>query len=139
MIVDYNKALDDARFLFLRSPYHKDYTPDEHYAYLVAPCKKDAIRLYYRNNRPVGLVTWCWFEPDKAEEFLNFKYLPVESDYEKRPDTQLWGIELIAPYGDGARVFKAIKKEHANVYGEEQDVRWRRATDPFTVHKKRFK
>ena len=139
MIINYNKALDDGRFLFLRSPYHKNYGPDEIQAYLVAPCKKNAIRLYYRNDRPIGMVTWCWLEPDKAEQFLKFEYLPVEEDYEKRPNTELWGLEFIAPYGDGKHIFKAIKEEYKNVYGEEETVRWRRAKDPLKVHKKRFK
>jgi len=138
LLVDYNKALDHGRFLFLRSPYHKDYGPDEIYAYLVAPCKKNAIRLYYREDKPVGLVTWCWFEPSKAQEFLNFRYLPVEEDYTKRPNTELWGIEFIAPYGDGKQVFRSIKEEYKNLYGEEELVKWRRAKDPLKVHEKRF-
>lgn len=136
MIIDYNKALDDGRFLFLRSKYHKNYSPDEFYAYLVLPCKKNAIRLYYRNKKPIGLVTWCWFEPDKAKDFVNFKYLPVESDYEKRDGTELWGIEFITPYGDARKVMSSIKEEYKNVYGEETKVKWRRAKDPLKVHER---
>lgn len=133
MIIDYNKALDDGRFLFLRSKYHKNYSPDELYAYLVLPCKKNAIRLYYRNDKPIGLVTWCWFEPDKAKDFVNFEYLPVATDYEKRPNTELWGIEFITPYGDAKSVMSAIKEEYRNLYGEETKVKWRRAKDPLKV------
>ena len=138
MIIDYNKALDDGRYLFLRSEYHKDYGPDALYAYLVLPCKKDAIRIYYRDDKPVGLITWCWFEPSKAEEFVNFEYLPVETDYEKRPGTELWGIEFITPYGDARSVMSSIKEEYRNIYGEETKVKWRRAKDPFKVHERKL-
>ena len=136
MIINYNKTLDDGRFLFLRSIHHKDYGPDELYSYLVLPCKKNAIRLYYRNDRPIGLVTWCWFEPTKARDFVNFEYLPVESDYVKKDNTELWGIEFITPYGDARKVMSAIKAEYSNVYGEETKVKWRRAKDPLKVHER---
>lgn len=136
MIIDYNKALDDGRFLLLRSKYHENYGSNEIYSYLVCPCKKNAIRLYYRNDKPIGLVTWCWFEPDKAEEFLNFRYLPVEEDYVKREGTELWGIEFITPYGDARHVMSSIRQEYRNLYGEETKVKWRRAKDPLKVHER---
>ena len=133
MIIDYNKALDDGRHLFLQSEWHKDLDSSALYAYLVLPCKKNAIRLYYRNNRPIGLITWCWFEPEKAKDFLKFEYMPLEIDYEKREGTELWGLDLIAPYGDARTIVSSVKEEYKNVYGEETQVRWRRAKNPHKV------
>ena len=138
MIVDYEKALDDSRFLMSHSPYHKDYDSNLYVAYIVNACKTNSIRLYYREGKPIGLVTWCYFEPEKAEEFLEFRYLPTEEDYIRRPNTQLWGIELIAPFGDGAYVFKAAKEEYTKLINEGEVVRWRRAKDPLRIHEKRF-
>ena len=138
MIIDYNKALDDGRFLFLQSEWHKDFDSNCLYSYLVLPCKKNAIRLYYRNKRPIGLVTWCWFTPEKAKDFVNFEYMPVETDYEKREGTELWGLDFITPYGDARKVFSAIKEEYKNIYGEETQVKWRRAKDPLTVHERKL-
>ena len=138
MIVDYNKALDDARFLFLRSEHHKNFDSNELYSYLVLPCKKNAIRLYYREGKPIGLVTWCWLTPEKAEDFVNFEYLLLESDYEKREGTELWGLDFITPYGDARKVFSLIKEEYKNVYGEETKVKWRRAKDPLKVHERKL-
>lgn len=133
MIVDRDKALDDARYLFMQSKWHKAYTPDEFYAYLVLPCNKNMIRLYYVNERPVGLVTWVWFTPKQGEEFLDFKYLPIEDDYEYKEGRELWGIEFIAPFGHARQVMRAIRKETENIYGPDKMVKWRRAQNPHKV------
>lgn len=138
MIVDYNKAVDDGRFLFLRSPHHRNYTREEYQAYLIYPCKTNCIRLYYREKRPIGLVTWCWFEEDKAKGFLNFEYLPTVEDYQFREDAQLWCVELIAPYGDGSTIFREARKECRSLYGPGTEVRWRRDYDPFKEHRKKM-
>jgi cytolysin-activating lysine-acyltransferase len=127
----------DGFFLFKQSKWHKDYGPDELEAYLKYPCLHNSIRIYYSKEIPVGLVTWAWFTPEDSEKFLRFERLPELSDYERREGTELWGIEFIAPYGHARSIFRKIREEHRQLY-EAENVKWRRASDPLRVHKKRF-
>lgn len=138
MIVDYDKAVADAKFLFLTSPYHRNHTPEELYSGIELPCKHNSIRLYYRKNRPIGLVTWGWLDRSSVEPFLHYEYLPKEEDYQRSEDKELWGFDLIAPYGDGSQVFKNILKECKDQFGNVE-VKWRRVKTPLKVNSKCFK
>jgi len=139
MQVDYNKAVVDGLELFKQSKWHKDYTVKDVYRYLIAPLKYNRIRLYYQDRKPIGLVTWCWLSKEDGQRFLNNDYYITESDYVSDTNEELWGIELLAPYGNARQVFSLIRKEHTNVYGRNEKVNWRRLHEPSKRHTREFK
>ena len=139
MQIDNNKALADGLELFKNSKWHKVYNVDDVYRYLIAPIKYNRIRLYYQEDKPIGLVTWCWLSKEDGQRFLNNDYYITESDYVSDTNEELWGIELLAPYGNARQIFSLIRKEHTNVYGRNEKVNWRRLHDPSKRHTREFK
>tara|TARA_R110002126_G_scaffold101930_3_gene234002 strand:- start:2449 stop:2871 length:423 start_codon:yes stop_codon:yes gene_type:complete len=139
MQIDNNKALADGLELFKNSKWHKVYNVDDVYRYLIAPIKYNRIRLYYQEDKPIGLVTWCWLSKEDGQRFLNNGYYITESDYVSDTNEELWGIELLAPYGNARQVFSLIRKEHTNVYGRNEKVNWRRLHEPSKRHTREFK
>ena len=139
MQIDNNKALADGLELFKHSKWHKVYNVGDVYRYLIAPIKYNRIRLYYQEDKPIGLVTWCWLSKEDGQRFLNNDYYITESDYVSDTNEELWGIELLAPYGNARQVFSLIRKEHTNVYGRNEKVNWRRLHEPSKRHTREFK
>tara|TARA_R110000803_G_scaffold168601_1_gene231641 strand:+ start:49 stop:471 length:423 start_codon:yes stop_codon:yes gene_type:complete len=139
MQVDHNKAVVDGLELFKQSKWHKDYTVKDVYRYLIAPLKYNRIRLYYQDRKPIGLVTWCWLSKEDGQKFLDNNYYITENDYVSDEGAELWGIELLAPYGNARQVFNLIRKEHTSIYGRDEKVNWRRLHEPNKRHTREFK
>tara|TARA_R110002167_G_scaffold37279_1_gene116929 strand:+ start:2929 stop:3351 length:423 start_codon:yes stop_codon:yes gene_type:complete len=139
MQIDNNKALADGLELFKHSVWHRVYNVVDVYRYLIAPIKYNRTRLYYQEDKPIGLVTWCWLSKEDGQRFLNNDYYITESDYVSDTNEELWGIELLAPYGNARQIFSLIRKEHTNVYGRNEKVNWRRLHDPSKRHTREFK
>ena len=141
MYIDKYKAIGDGLLLLTNGDIHSKYTPSEVISYLLLPINTNKIRLYYVDDKPTGLITWCWLSPNKANLFLNDKYTPVEQDYQlENPgsDYQLWGIEFIAPFGRTLQMMRAIRKEHKELYGTTTKVHFRRFYNRNKLHRRTF-
>ena len=139
MKIDYNTALSHGIELFRQSKWHRDYNVEDIYRYLVSPIEHNRIRLYYEYDKPIGLVTWCWLSKEDGKKFLDNNYYITDKDYVSDKDEELWGIEFIAPYGNARQVMRLIRKEHADVYGRNEKVHWRRLHEPNKRHTREFK
>ena len=139
MKIDYSTALSHGIELFRQSKWHKDYNVEDIYRYLVSPIEHNRIRLYYEYDKPIGLVTWCWLSKEDGKKFLDNNYYITDKDYVSDKDEELWGIELLAPYGNARQVMRLIRKEHADVYRRSEKVNWRRLHEPNKRHTREFK
>jgi len=139
MQIDHNTALADGLELFRQSKWHKNYNVEDVYRYLIAPLKYNRIRLYYQYGKPIGLVTWCWLSQENGKKFLNNNYYITKDDYVSDTGEELWGIELIAPYGDVRQVVNLTRKEHADVYNRNETIHWRRLHKPNKRHTRELK
>ena len=82
MNLDYNKAVADGLSLFIKSPSHYKYNTCDIHTYLILPIINNRIRIFYQEDLPIGLITWCWFTENKTQKFLQYKYDPQQEDYE---------------------------------------------------------
>jgi|TARA_R110002126_G_scaffold243328_1_gene386443 hemolysin-activating ACP:hemolysin acyltransferase len=139
MQIDNNKALADGLELFKQSKWHKKYNVEDIYRYLIAPIKHNRIRLYYQEDKPVGLVTWCWLDKQAGKDFLQGQYYITEDDYVEDSKEELWGIEFITPYGDARQVMSLILKYHKDLYQRQEKINWRRLHEPAKRHTREFK
>mgnify|MGYP000844834207 FL=1 len=140
MVIDKYKAVLDGLRLLEVGDTHSKYTPQEIISYLLYPIEHNRLRLYYIDNRPIGLCTWCWLSPTKANLFLNDRYTPTEEDYSlENPggDYQLWGVEFIAPYGHTRKMMRTLRNEHKELYGTTK-VHFRRFYDRNKLHRRTF-
>tara|TARA_R110002167_G_scaffold272074_1_gene478602 strand:+ start:644 stop:1069 length:426 start_codon:yes stop_codon:yes gene_type:complete len=141
MIIDKYKAVGDSIELLTKGDTHSKYTPSEVVSYLLLPINNNKIRIYYVGNNPVGLLTWCWLSPNKANLFLNDRYSPTDVDYKLEDpgvDYQLWGMEFIAPYGHARQMMRTIREEYKELYGTTTSVHFRRFYDRNKLHKRMF-
>lgn len=141
MYIDKYKAIGDSIELLTKGTTHSKYTPSEVLSYLLLPINYDRIRLYYVDGKPVGLITWCWLSPHKANLFLEDKYTPTDEDYKldnPGEDYQLWGIEFIAPFGHTRQVMRAARNLHKELYGTTTKVHFRRFYDRQKLHRRTF-
>tara|TARA_R110000787_G_scaffold252693_3_gene358142 strand:- start:4520 stop:4942 length:423 start_codon:yes stop_codon:yes gene_type:complete len=139
MKINHDTALTDGLELFRQSKWHKNYNVEDVYRYLIAPLKYNRIRLYYQYKKPIGLVTWCWLSQENGKKFLNNNYYITKDDYVSDTGEELWGIELIAPYGDVRQVVNLTRKEHADVYKRNETIHWRRLHEPNKRHTRELK
>jgi len=141
MVIDKYKAVVDGIELFGLGNTHSTYTPSELNTYLLLPIQYNRIRLYYQDNKPIGLITWCWLSPTQSNLFLEDEYEPVSEDYQREnpgQDYLLWGIEFIAPYGHAHKLMRTIRNEHTELYGTTSMVHFRRFYDRNKLHKRTF-
>ena len=141
MIIDKYKAVGDSIELLTKGDTHSKYTPSEVVSYLLLPINNNKIRIYYVGNNPVGLLTWCWLSPNKANLFRNDRYSPTDVDYKLEDpgvDYQLWGMEFIAPYGHARQMMRTIREEYKELYGTTTSVHFRRFYDRNKLHKRMF-
>ena len=139
MIIDNSKAIADGLQLFINSSIYNRYRLKDINTYLVLPVNNNRIRIFYQQDQPIGLITWCWFTKEKADKFLQYKYDPVEEDYKstKINNKQLWCLDFISTKGKTKQMITSVRKEHAEIYGHGK-VHWRRFSNPTKEHKKEF-
>ena len=139
MVVSDSKALADGLELFKQSKWHKVYNLNDIHRYLIAPIKYNRIRLYYQEDKPIGLVTWCWLTKEAGSNLLQNQYHITEEDYIADDKEELWGIEFVTPYGNAREVMSMIRKEHNKLYQRQEKINWRRLHDPAKRHIREFK
>ena len=79
------KAVLDALFLFNKSPDHRLYTLVEFNHYCLYPLIHQKARLFYKDDKPIGFVSWAWITKEEGQAFLDEKFVPDEITY-SRPD-----------------------------------------------------
>jgi len=129
----------DALGLVCRSTSHQHYTVDDLQSYILFPYNHNKLRVYYEDGLPIGLVTWAWLSPERANDFLLGKVDLEEEDYvlEKTEGYQLWGIEFISPYKKARKIMPELRKECLLRYGPELG-RFRRFANPTKERKGRI-
>lgn len=140
MSIECNKAIADGLTLFFNSGSHRKYTLHDINTYLILPVINNRVRIFYQEDKkPIGLITWCWFTKDKASKFLQYKYNPVQEDYEDKDieDKQLWGLDFIATTGRVKYMMTSVRKEHNKLYSKSK-VHWRRFSNPTKEHIREF-
>jgi len=132
-----NGPVLDGIFLFAVSEHHRGYSVAEFYQYFIYPLMYDKIRFFYDEegedpNKPVGLFTWVFLSKEKAEAFLDDRYVIQEGDYIAEDGDEIWGLEFIAPYGHAKKMVSDLKKEYVDKYGKPRPIYWRRLNKPST-------
>jgi hemolysin-activating ACP:hemolysin acyltransferase len=135
--MDKSKLVLDSLYLFNQSAHHREYTLAQFNEELIFPLVQDKIRVFYDGDKPVSLVTWCWFSTEQADLFMQHLFTPSENDYSLDYGDQLWGLHFIAPYGHVRQTMRNMKNTFAHLYGKNTEVRWPRLHTPDKVVKRK--
>jgi len=125
---DYAKSVLDGLCLFGLSEHHCSYTLLEFSYYFIFALQNDKARLFYDQGEPVAAATWCFLSNDKGKAFASNTYSIEEEDYKAESGDQLWGLELIAPFGHIGKVIKDIRDMVHNRYPKHPNVHWKRVS-----------
>jgi hemolysin-activating ACP:hemolysin acyltransferase len=128
-------AVLDCLYLCTHSEWHRKYTVDDFKRYFLYPILHDKIILFHEENKPIGLVTWCFLPSDLGEEFLNGDYVLDEEDYLAEEGEELWAVEFIAPFGHTAKVMRGIRHSSDARYGPKMKIHWKRLGRSEIKHK----
>ncbi|EMS96470.1 RTX toxin acyltransferase family protein [Agrobacterium tumefaciens str. Cherry 2E-2-2] len=126
-----NKLLGDLVYLMLASDLHRKYYINDIGSVFFPPIDLNQFRIYHRNGRPVGFVTWASLNNEIEGRYLN-------SDYILRPDDwksgdQILFMDFIAPFGDARNIVRDLRK---NVFPDiaARSIRVRRDAKPRVCH-----
>jgi hemolysin-activating ACP:hemolysin acyltransferase len=120
----------DCLYLLNQSDFHKRYTLAQFNAFIVYPIIQEKIRIFYEEDKPVSLVTWCWFTDEEAKKFLDGRFVPKELNYARDWGDQLWGIEFIAPFGHARQTMRHMRNYITDLYGPKMKAHFRRLYYP---------
>ena len=103
--------------------------------YFMYPVLENKIQIFHQDDRPIGLVTWCYLPQDIGDEFLNCRYDLEAEDYLAEDGEELWGIEFMAPFGHARKIMSEMRRYYKQRYGPSRPVYWRRLHAPDIKHK----
>ena len=87
--------LVDALTLFLSSKGHREnYSLKDIETFLVFPLKYGRMKVFYEDEKPVGLVSWAFLSPEAEKQYQTFSTLS-EDDF-KSVDGTLWGLDVVS-------------------------------------------
>lgn len=131
------KSVVDGLYLFSHSEYHNLYSVWEFQAFWLTPVLAGKARVFYDNDKPVALVTWCFLSEQEGRDFLEDRFIPSEAEYARNDGDQLWGIEFIAPFGHASKAMRGMRELCHVLYGN-RPVLWRRLSKRNHLHKGAF-
>lgn len=105
------KAVMDGLYLYNQSEEYRLRTLAEFNTYCVYPILHSRIKIYYQNEKPVGLVTWIWLTNEEAALFEDGEWEPTEEAWKRTESDQFWGVDFIAPFGSGQTLVKYMMKD----------------------------
>lgn len=136
------KAVVDSLYLFNQSPDHRLLTLVDFNHFLIFPLTNGKARLFYDEDRPIGLVTWAWLTSEESAALLADSFMPSESVFQRDISDELWGLDFIAPFNPGRPVIRMMMKDtyQAATSHLSQDfkVHWRRFKQPSCRHTRRL-
>lgn len=136
--MDSNKTVVDCLYLFNQSPAHRLYTLVDFNSAIIYPLLHNKLRVFYENDKPVSLVTWCWLTVQETEDFLEDVYVPDEAAYKREVSDNLWVMDFIAPFGHVPQTMRLMRHVCKELYGPQTAVHWIRQQEPQRLHKRIF-
>ena len=74
---------------------------------VMPPLVLDQAKLYMRDGMPLAFVTWALLSDAVAERYRHAPHHLAPADW--RSGEQLWIVDLFAPFGGAADVFKDLR------------------------------
>lgn len=113
-----SEVLGEITWLMSQSPLHKRLFIQDLEWFVMTPILLQQFRLFYDQQKPIGVVLWAHANEDVAEMLGQGISKLRPQDWQS--GDEVWVVEAIAPFGGGEEMVKDLK---ANVFAE-QDVRY---------------
>jgi cytolysin-activating lysine-acyltransferase len=128
-----SEVLGEIVWLMSQSPIHKRLFIQDLEWFVMTPILLRQFRLFYAKDRPLGVVVWSYANDEVASMLAEGTTKLRPQDWDGRPKpavpgqpsstpdtTQVWVVEVIAPFGGAEEIVKDLK---ANVF-PQREVRY---------------
>ena len=102
-------VLGEIVWLMSQSPLHKQFFISDLEWFVMTPALLQQFRLYYDQQKPIGVVLWASVSDEVAERLAQGTTKLRPQDW-KSGDT-LWVVEVIAPFGGAEEMVKDLKEK----------------------------
>jgi cytolysin-activating lysine-acyltransferase len=99
--------LGDMVWLYSKSELHRDWPLRSINAWLLPAIQHDQCRIYYRNARPIGFVSWAFLSDEVQQSYVK-KTSSLRPDQWRSGDN-FWLLDLVAPFGDAKLIINDLR------------------------------
>lgn len=96
--IENDVVLGDILELCLGSDVHRNWFVKDIERLFIEPLKADQARLFYRNGKVIGYISWAFFSYEAEDAFVTGKRKLQSDDW--KSGNRVWIVDCIAPYGD---------------------------------------
>lgn len=100
-------VLGEMVWLYSMSELHQSWPFGALQQWLVPAIAHKQYRLYHREGRPVGLVTWAWLSKDIETAYVRNTTSLQPKDWQS--GDRGWLLDFIAPFGDAKRITQDLR------------------------------
>jgi cytolysin-activating lysine-acyltransferase len=100
-------VLGEMVWLYSKSKLHQTWAIGSIQQWLMPAIYHKQYRLYHKNKRPVGLVTWGWFSADVETAYVRNPRGLQPKDW--KSGDRGWMLDFVAPFGDALRIGHDLK------------------------------
>lgn len=106
--------LSDILELCLGSDVHRNWFVKDIDRLFIEPLKADHARLFYRDGKVIGFISWAFLSYEAEDAFVNGTRKLQSDDW--KSGNRIWIIDCIAPYGDVGFIGRWAR-DHLTPYG----------------------
>ncbi|MEQ8825200.1 MAG: toxin-activating lysine-acyltransferase [Filomicrobium sp.] len=102
-----SSVLGEVTWLMSQSPLHKRFFIEDLEWFVMTPALLQQFRLYYAQDRPIGVVLWATVNAEVEQMLLGGTTKLRPQDWQS--GNQAWIVEVIAPFGGVEEMVKDLK------------------------------
>ena len=104
-----SSVLGEIVWLMSQSPLHKRFYIEDLEWFVMTPALLQQFRLYYAQDRPLGVVLWGTVSEDVEKNLTEGTTKLRPQDW--KSGDKAWIVEIIAPFGGADEMVKDLKKK----------------------------
>lgn len=100
-------VLGEMVWLYSMSELHRTWPIGSIHQWLLPALINKQYRIYHKGKKPVGFITWARMSAEVETAYVRNTRTLQPKDWNS--GDRLWGLDLVAPFGDGKRIIKDLR------------------------------
>ena len=100
-------VLGEMVWLYSMSELHRTWPIGSIHQWLLPALINKQYRIYHKGKKPVGFITWARMSAEVETAYVRNTRSLQPKDWNS--GDRLWGLDLVAPFGDGKRIIKDLR------------------------------
>ena len=126
-----SSVLGEVTWLMTQSELHRDWPVSSVVQWAVPAIMSKQCRIYRKDGRPVGYVSWAWLSAKTESRFAKDPTSLQPVDWQS--GDRLWLIDWIAPWGGTSAIARDLR---TNVFPDDvaRGMRWKKDSDTLNIY-----